>query len=124
MTLLGGCLLHQHKYGEAEPILRKSLKVRAVKQADDWKTFNTRSLLGEALFGQKKYAEAERLLLQAYEGTKQRQETIPLNYQEIRLTEALERLVRFYEATDQKDKADTWRQKRTDAKTPQKKANR
>ena len=38
---------------------------------------NTKSMLGGALLGQKKYAEAEPLLLAGYEGTKQREATIP-----------------------------------------------
>ena len=52
-------------------------------------------MLGGALLGQKKYAEAEPLLLAGYEGMKQREKTIPA-LGNIRLPEALERLVDLY----------------------------
>ena len=54
-------------------------------------------LLGEALLEQKKYAEAEPLLLSGYEGMKQREDAIPPQ-DKPRLTRALERLVKLYEA--------------------------
>ena len=60
MAGLGFNLLRQHKYRDAEPLLRDCLQVRQAKQPDDWTTFNTQSLLGEALLGQKKYADAGR----------------------------------------------------------------
>jgi hypothetical protein len=94
MARLGFNLLHQHMYADAEPLLRGCLKIREAKQPDEWTTYNTRSLLGEALLGQKKYADAEPLLLQGYEGMKQREAKIPAEGK-IRLTEALERLVRL-----------------------------
>jgi hypothetical protein len=108
MATLAANLLHQHKYADAKPLLRDCLKVREAKQPDVWTTFNTQSLLGEAILGQKKYAEAEPLLLQGYQGMRERESKIPANGK-IRLTEALERLVRLYEATGKKDQADKWR---------------
>jgi hypothetical protein len=101
-------LLHQHKYTEVEPLLRDCLKVREAEQPDDWATFDAQSLLGGALLGQKKYADAEPLLLSGYQGMKEREVKIPAT-SKIRLTEALERLVRLYEATGKKDQADKWR---------------
>ena len=65
-------------------------------------------MLGGALLGQKKYAEAEPLLIAGYEGMKQREATIPPQGKD-RLTEALERLVQLYEATDKPDEAAEWR---------------
>jgi hypothetical protein len=65
-------------------------------------------MLGEALAGQKKYAEAEPLLLAGYKGMKEREATIPEPFRKVRLTEALERLVRLYEATGRKDEAAKW----------------
>ena len=67
-------------------------------------------MLGGALLGQKKYAEAEPLLLQGYEGMKQREAQIP-QAGKVRLAEATERLVRLYEATNQPENARTWREK-------------
>jgi hypothetical protein len=78
---------------------------------DTWTTLNTRSLLGGALLDQKKYADAEPLLLAGYEGLKKHEaETLPPG--RVRLPEALERLVQFYEATGKKDQAARWRQVR------------
>ncbi len=108
MAALGSNLLRQHKYSDAEPLLRECLKVREAKQPDDWATFNTRSLLGGVLLGQKRYAEAEPLLLQGYEGMKAREAKIPPQGK-VRLTEALERLVQLYEAMNKKDEAAKYR---------------
>jgi hypothetical protein len=66
--------------------------------------------LGGALLGQQKYAEAEPLLLQGYEGMKQREATIPTQGKQ-RLPEAAERLVALYEATGRADEARAWRAK-------------
>jgi TolA-binding protein len=115
MADLGRSLLLQDKYVDAEAVLRDGLRIRAKKLPDDWGTFHTRSLLGEALLRQKKYADAEPLLLQGYQGMKQRAAKIPLP-DKPRLTEALGRLVRLYEATGDKDKADAWRRQWEQAK--------
>jgi hypothetical protein len=101
-------LLQQQKASEAEPVLRACLAIRAKREPDAWTTFSAQALLGASLLGQKKYAAAEPLLLQGYEGMKQREAKIPAAGK-ARLTEALERLVRLYEATGQKDKIDEWR---------------
>jgi hypothetical protein len=58
------------------------------------------------LLAQKKYEEAEPLLLQGYEGMKQRQ--LPASARP-RLAEALERLVQLYEATNRNEEAAHWR---------------
>ena len=58
-------------------MLRECLAIRVKKQPDAWSTFNTQSKLGGVLLGQKKYADAEPLLLQGYEGMKQREAKIP-----------------------------------------------
>jgi hypothetical protein len=67
------------------------------------------------LLGQQKYADAEPLLLQGYEGMKQREARIEVN-NKFRLTDALERLVQLYDATGQKAKADEWRHKLEETK--------
>jgi serine/threonine protein kinase len=116
LAMLGWNLLRQQQYIEAESFLRECLAIREQKLPDEWR-FNTASLLGGALLGQKKYAAAELLLLQGYEGMKQRQAKIRWDY-EIRLTEAVERLVSLYEATNQPEKARTWREKLPNGKRP------
>ena len=61
--------------------------------------------------GQKKYADAEPLLLAGYEGMKQREKAIPPEGQ-VRLPEALDRLIEFYTATDKPDEAKKWQAER------------
>jgi hypothetical protein len=102
-------LLVVRAYAAAEPILAECLSIRAKRLADDWFTFYTRSMHGEALCGQKKYADAEPLLLSGYEGMKQRMTKIPESARITRLTEALERLVRLYDAWDKPAEAAKWR---------------
>jgi hypothetical protein len=106
----GRNLLMQAKWTEAESVLRECLAIRAKAIPDDWSRFNTMSLLGGALLGQAKYAAAEPLVVAAYEGMKQHEETIPLQGK-IRLTEAIERLIQLYEAWGQPEKAAAWKVK-------------
>jgi serine/threonine protein kinase len=108
MAVLGLNLLQQKKYAQAEALLRDCLAIRDKKQPELWTTFNTRSLLGAALAGQQRYADAEPLLLEGYHGMKERDKTIPPQAK-AHLKEALERLVRLYDAWGKKDKADQWR---------------
>ena len=66
------------------------------------------SLLGGSLLGQKKYADAEPLLLQGYQGMKQRDAQIP-KVGKLRLSEAVDRLIDLYDAWGKKDEAAKWR---------------
>jgi hypothetical protein len=67
-------------------------------------------MLGDSLLAQKKYGDAEPLLLAGYEGMSQREAKIPAQGK-VCLTEAVERLVQFYEATGNQEQADAWRRK-------------
>ena len=66
-------------------------------------------LLGETLAGQQKYADAEPLLLRGYEGMKAGEASH--HVADLRIRDAGERVVRFYEATGQPEKAREWRAK-------------
>jgi hypothetical protein len=68
-------------------------------------------VLGAALLGQKKYADAEPLLLQGYGGMRQLENGMPEGERRRLLTDAVERVVRFYEVTEQPEKARAWREK-------------
>jgi tetratricopeptide (TPR) repeat protein len=105
---LGEVLLAARQYEKAEAALREGLGIYEKARPDAWTTFDTRSLLGAALLGQKKYTEAEPLLLSGYEGMKGREAKIPPRSR-VRSSEALGRLVEFYEATGRKDEAAKWR---------------
>ncbi len=108
LAVRGSILLHQRRPAEAELALRESLTIRRKIQPEDWTTFETESIIGEALVDQKKFADAEPLLLSGYEGMRQREAAIPPQ-DKPRLTKALERLVRLYEAWGNEEKAARWR---------------
>jgi hypothetical protein len=111
LAVLGSKLLKQKKWADAEPKLRESLTIQEENLLDDWTTFNTRSMLGEALLGQKKYADAEPLLLKGYEGMKQQENKIPKESKD-RLTQAIDRLIELYTATNKPDEAKRWQAER------------
>jgi serine/threonine protein kinase/tetratricopeptide (TPR) repeat protein len=115
LARLGRTLVAAGRPAEAEVPLREALAVQTQAEPELWTTFNTQSLLGGALLGQKKYADAEPLLLQGYEGMKQREAMIPVN-SKVRRTEALERLVQLYDATGRPDQAAAYRHQLEDAK--------
>jgi eukaryotic-like serine/threonine-protein kinase len=118
LSTFGLSLLNQREWSGAEPVLRESLTILEKAAPDDLTTVVNKSLLGLALLGQKKFAEAEPLLLQGYEGMKQREKTIPPQ-SKARVTEALDRLVQFYEATGKKDEAAKWRKELESAQAVQ-----
>jgi hypothetical protein len=117
MDYLGLNLLMQGKYGEAEPLLRDALVIYEADFPDYWRRFSIMNMLGEALVGQKDYAVAEPLLLHGYQGMKEREATIYANWKP-RLAQAIERIARFYEATNQPEKAREWRAKLSAGKAP------
>jgi serine/threonine protein kinase/tetratricopeptide (TPR) repeat protein len=104
---LGQNLLFQQRHAEAETVLRESLVISEQKQPDNWLTYFTRAEVGGTLAGQKQYAEAEPLLLQGYEGMRQRAAKVPPAHRH-RFTEVLERLVQLYDAWGKKDQAAEW----------------
>jgi tetratricopeptide (TPR) repeat protein len=113
MAALGGALLQQKKWADAEPLLRDCLAAYEKQVPDRWLTFNTQSLLGGALLGQKRYAEAEPLLRKGYEGLKAREKTMPKSGGgELRIPDALDRLIELYTATTKPDEAKKWRAER------------
>ena len=116
LASLGLLLLQTKAFTEAERLIRECLAIRAKKEPDDWRTFNTQSMLGGALLGQKKYPEAEPLLLKGYEGMKQRQRSIPAEAC-TRIPEALDRLIDLYTATNKPEEVKKWQAER--AKYPE-----
>jgi hypothetical protein len=105
---LGIYLLQIGQPGIAEPMLRECLAIREKQMPDDFRRFNACALLGQALLGQRKYAEAEPLLLQSYQGLKQREAQIPPT-SFVHPGGVLERLVDLYEAWGKPEEAAKWR---------------
>lgn len=94
--------------------MRECQAIREKTQPDRWSTFNTRSMLGGVLLRQQKYSEAESLLLTAYEGLKQREESIPnMGGGELRIPEALDRLIELYTATNKPDEGQKYQELRS-----------
>jgi eukaryotic-like serine/threonine-protein kinase len=104
---LNMCL--KEKYDDAESLIRETLTFYKKERPDSSRTFYWESVFGAILLGQQRYTEAELHLLQGYEGIKQRETTH--RTVEIELVEAGERVVRFYEVTNQPEKARMWREK-------------
>jgi len=102
---------------EAEPLLREALAIRQKLQPGVWSTFATQSQLGGALLGQKKYAEAEPLLRAGYAGLKEREQAIPVP-RRVRLTEAADRLIALYTATEKPEELKEWQSERAKNPTP------
>jgi eukaryotic-like serine/threonine-protein kinase len=94
----------QQRYGEGELIAREALAVLEKLRPDHWFRFNAMSLVGGALLGRQEYTAAEPFLVRGYEGLKQREATI-YRPQLGRLTEAGNRLARYYDSTNQPEKA-------------------
>ncbi len=94
---------------KAEPLLRELVELSKQEAgAESPQCAAAIARLGLNLLYQKKYTEAEPLLLSGYEGIKQREGKIsPVD--EIRLTEAIQRLVQLYEAWGELEKAEPWR---------------
>ena len=89
----GKRLLEQHKYVQAETLFREALAIWE-KMPATWQLFDTQSLLGASMLGQKKVDLAEPLLLQGYEGLREREADIPPNAK-VRFTDARKRLVQL-----------------------------
>ena len=109
LATLGTILQRQGKPEEAQALYRQAISINEKGSPDDWRLFYARSLLGESLQSQKKYDEAEALVVGGCEGIRKRVNKVP--DAAIRLREASERVVRFYEETGQPDKASVWKKK-------------
>lgn len=110
---LSTLLLHSQRFADAEFFLHECLRTRQQLEPDTWTTFNTRSMLGESLFGQDKIAEAEPILIEGYEGLKQREETIPKDGGgALRIPQALDRLIGLYQALNRPDEVKKYQELR------------
>jgi tetratricopeptide (TPR) repeat protein len=115
ITQLGAVRLAQHKYAEAEKLLREGLPLVEKYWPDAEYQFYVMSLLGASLAGQGQYRDAEPLLLQSCQELQQRQGRI-LDFLKPtrRVTESIERLVQLYDAWARPIQAAEWRRKLAD----------
>ena len=68
LDLMGRLRLLQHRYPEAEKLLREAREQHSRIYGDDWVMHAIESLLGKSLAAQRRYSEAEQLLISGYEG--------------------------------------------------------
>jgi tetratricopeptide (TPR) repeat protein len=102
-------LLLQGNLIGAEPVARECRDLYKKLLPDDWRAFQTSCLLGEILMAQKNYADAEPLLIEGYDGLKQRKERIPAHNRRC-LTETGQYVIRLYQSTSRPEEAD-WEKK-------------
>jgi serine/threonine protein kinase/tetratricopeptide (TPR) repeat protein len=94
LAWLGKLMTDKGQPVSGEPLLREAVDVRAAGFAtDDWRTAEARSLLGACLAAQQRFAEAEPLLVESYPILERKRGKA---YRRTR--QALERIVRLYEA--------------------------
>jgi tRNA A-37 threonylcarbamoyl transferase component Bud32 len=108
LRLLGECQLLQLKYTDAEPHLRAALVLYGKKQSLSVASLEIEGLLGKALLGQKRIADVERLFLASACRLKAREaELAPENRKLV--TQAVRRLIDFYEEEGYPEEAARWR---------------
>jgi len=105
LAFAGTFLVEGGRHAEAEPLLRECLAIRERDFPDDWTRYNAMSMLGDCLAGLAKFTEAEPLLLGGYEKIN------PPPQFAGRKQEALDRIVKMYEAWGKTEKAEEWRKK-------------
>jgi hypothetical protein len=105
---LARALVLQKRFDEAEPFAQEAVATWKKVVPQNQRCFYWVSLLGAVRLGQGKYAEAEPLLLQGYLGMKRLEATLPAN-EKRRMLETGERVIHFYEVTNQPEKAREWR---------------
>ncbi len=106
LFLLGTCQLRLGSAAEAERVLREATATGGWSSPDYGRDHLAKTRLGAAVAAQGRFAEAEPLLLQGYERLKRRRTT---PYWEREREEALNELVRLYDAWGKNDDAAKWR---------------
>jgi tetratricopeptide (TPR) repeat protein len=115
-SLLGQCLLCDGKPRQAEAVLRAALAGAGQEDPTSWETAWTKSLLGASLLSQQEFGKAEPLCVGGYQRMMEGVARIPAPEQ-AKVGEALERVVKLYDAWGKKDQAEAWRKKQRVAAT-------
>jgi serine/threonine protein kinase len=110
LNTLSECQMALRKYSEAEKHLRECLAIYRETQPDSLMRYDTESKLGGALTAQRKFKDAEPLALSAYKGLNAMADKLPPAFRRFEL-DALERLIKLYDAWDKVEEAAKWRRK-------------
>lgn len=108
LSQLARSLMADGRPAEAEKALRECLEIREKDVLPSVGLFVTRSELGEALLAQKKYGDAKSLLVEGYEGIKDRQAKIAPAQRKPVLLAAIDRLIRLADETKAIDDRKQW----------------
>ncbi|MCP4247420.1 MAG: tetratricopeptide repeat protein [bacterium] len=104
--------LAQKMTGDLDQAIETQQKAVALLPPDDWqRRAGFESTLADFLTEAGRFAEAEPRLLDSYAESKENPQELPLQVQAVRLHEALERIVKLYEAWGKADQAARWRAK-------------
>nr|AIE90225.1 serine/threonine protein kinase [uncultured marine thaumarchaeote AD1000_01_F04] len=104
---LAKALNAQKRYAESEQLLRAIIHSGSNNAGEvDWRVAQARSLLGAALAGQQRHQQAETHLL---EGFTRLESSVPAGNRKKFLSQAIERLVKLYDAWDKPNEAQEWR---------------
>jgi tetratricopeptide (TPR) repeat protein len=119
LAFIGLHLVGIGDFDQAELVLRESCQIRKRRIPTDWRTFNTQSLLGEALVGKAlqttdpelavaTFKEAEQILNESFEKLNAVKESMSPISRDLRLGQAIDRLIELYITQDREDEVKKW----------------
>ncbi len=99
-------LVHEGRFGEAEPLLRACVEIRKLAHDEgDWRIADVQRVLGASLTGSKRYPQAEPLLRDAYVQLRDGP-TAPSDS----VRQTIEHLIALYDALGDPTEATVWRE--------------
>ncbi len=119
---LTDALLRQKKWSDAELVAREFLTQCRKRQPDSIMCFSAQCQLGQALVNLERFAEAEPLLIQGYHGIEERRKELGVQLANLRINEAIMRVIDLYIAWGKPEEAAKWRAKLPPPKAAAKKA--
>jgi serine/threonine protein kinase/Tfp pilus assembly protein PilF len=112
---LASIQLERKKLPEAEVNAGDLMRICKSQLANDWRVYDSESLLGSVLTANGNYSEAGPLLLSGYQGMQQSLGKLPPRLRP-RIQRAGERVVQFYDASGDSEKAADWKKRLSDAR--------
>ena len=110
LLLLARLLCNLHRPADAVGYAGQAIAVLGDTPPDKWGTYNAKAVMGRCLLGLTNYPDAEPLLISGCSGMERLQDTVPVD-SKLYLKEAVQSLIKLYEATSKSEKADEWKKK-------------